>query len=107
MTLAELIGPNIEFNKFLLKSARIKNYHIPFISHSNLLLYGIENLKSKQMTIYDVGLGYYSGKGKEIKNLKFSVFYLDDITNEQIKRLIELRMDNRVKDLETLKIELL
>ena len=114
MTLVELIGPNIALNKFMLTKIGITNKVVPFVHttiYANKNLYSSLGLKFRDFSLRELNLGVLSsasqGRSGKISNPSFSVFYLENITDDQIKRLLELKYGDKIRNLDELKMELL
>lgn len=114
MTLAELIGPNIELNKFLLSKTGIRNHVLPFMYTStsiNKNLFSLFGLKYRDFSLSELNLGILlstnQSRSGKILNLYLTIYYLENITDDQIKRLLELKYGDTIRDLDELKVELL
>lgn len=108
MTIAELIGPNIKLNKRILTKIGLTNHVIPFILSYQLDSYNIFGLKHRNFSLSDLNLGIRPKKPtNRIINPILKVYYLENITDDQIKRLLELKYGDTIRDLDELKVELL
>lgn len=107
-TLAELIGPNIEVNKFLLKKCNLKNYIIPFSPRS---IYGFSHTLCMELglslcypSIENKFAIYFNERTKRFIYPNFGVYHINSTEEECLQILIKTW---GLKHIEEIKMELL